>query len=158
MFDTFMDPLDWFLQEKTIGRSTFMRTAAEAEAAQRAVELQNELIPGLALIARTAQPSVRDMFSVFLNHSNNEHCRTNTPIVIDTGASISCTPFLEDFITELTEIETELTGLSDKINVAGSGTVEWTIRDWFGRVAVVRTTAYHVPEANVRLFSPQTYA
>ena len=80
------------------------------------------------------------------------------PIVIDTGCSISVTPFVEDFVTELQPAQEDaMQGLNDSVRVKGIGWVDWTIRDIFNRVALVRTQAYHVPEARVRLLSTQTY-
>ena len=80
------------------------------------------------------------------------------PIVIDTGCSISVTPFVEDFVTELQPAQEDaMQGLNDSVQVKGIGWVDWTIRDVFNRVSLVRTQAYHVPEARVRLLSTQTY-
>ena len=80
------------------------------------------------------------------------------PIVIDTGCSISVTPFIEDFVTELQPAQEDaMQGLNDSVQVKGIGWVDWTICDIFNWVALVRTQAYHVPEARVRLLSTQTY-
>ena len=81
-----------------------------------------------------------------------------TPVVLDTGASFSLTPFKSDFVGTLrrSEIST-LKGLSSTTTVEGIGTVEWTIRDVFGLVRTIRVSAYYVPSATVRLFSPQVY-
>jgi hypothetical protein len=51
----------------------------------------------------------------------------------------------------------ELNGLSSTTAVEGYGTVEWTIRDLFGTTRTIRTEAYYVPQATIRLFSPQAY-
>ena len=48
-------------------------------------------------------------------------------------------------------------GIKSSIPVKGIGTVEWTIRDVFNNIAIIRTSAYYVPDADIRLFSPQTY-
>ena len=81
-----------------------------------------------------------------------------TPVVLDTGASFSLTPFKSDFVGPLrrSEIST-LKGLSSTTTVEGIGTVEWTIRDVFGLVRTIRVSAYYVPSATIRLFSPQVY-
>ena len=81
-----------------------------------------------------------------------------TPIIIDSGASTSLTPHVSNFIGPLEPAPTkEIEGLSLKACVIGKGTVEWTIRDYWNVVRVVRTMAYYVPDAQIRLFSPQTY-
>jgi hypothetical protein len=80
------------------------------------------------------------------------------PIVIDSGASYSVTPNLQDFVGPIRECSTkELNGLNAPINVVGEGEVDWKIQDVFGIVRSIKTTAYYVPEASVRLFSPQIY-
>jgi len=80
------------------------------------------------------------------------------PIILDTGASFSLSPFKSDFVKEPHSSEVkELTGISDTVKVEGIGVVEWPIVDIFGRHKILRTHAYYVPQADIRLFSPQTY-
>ena len=87
--------------------------------------------------------------------TDNQH-RSDVPIVIDSGSSISVTPFIDDFTSNLTESDIpSLQGLTDKAMVQGQGKVEWKIRDPDGRVALIHCTAYYVPDASIRLHSPQ---
>jgi hypothetical protein len=80
------------------------------------------------------------------------------PIVIDTGASCSLTPNADDFIGSIKPSSVKsLTGLADDTEVVGEGLVEWTIRDVFGVTRTMRTQAYYVPKAHIRLLSPQSY-
>ena len=80
------------------------------------------------------------------------------PIVIDTGCSLSLTPIKSDFVTKLSKTEvTDMQGIGNSIPVKGVGEVEWPVRDAFNNVALIRTKAYFVPDADIRLFSPQTY-
>ena len=82
----------------------------------------------------------------------------DTPIVFDTGCSFSVTPFIDDFVTGIRKTRVnDLAGIKETVMVHGVGWVEWCIRDVFGKVAVIRTQAYYVPDANIRLHSPQTY-
>ncbi|CAJ1963921.1 unnamed protein product [Cylindrotheca closterium] len=83
---------------------------------------------------------------------------SKTPMVIDTGASISITPHESDFISKVRPSPLKsINGLQGSCEVVGSGTVEWTVRDVYGSVRRIRTTAYLVPSAQIRLFSPQCY-
>ena len=83
---------------------------------------------------------------------------SKTPMVIDTGASVSITPHESDFISKVRPSKLKsINGLQGSCEVVGSGTVEWTIRDVYGSVRRIRTTAYLVPAAQIRLFSPQCY-
>jgi hypothetical protein len=84
--------------------------------------------------------------------------RHELPIVIDSGASYSVTPTLADFIGPIEPCSTkELNGLNASIKVIGHGTVEWKIQDLFGTVRSMKTKAFYVPDASVRLFLPQAY-
>jgi hypothetical protein len=89
--------------------------------------------------------------------ANNQH-RCDVPVVFDTGCSFSITPFKEDFTStiEKTDVK-DLAGLTDTVAIAGVGWIEWPIRDVFGQIAVLRTQAYYVPTASIRLHSPQCY-
>ena len=88
-------------------------------------------------------------------HSNKPD---ELPIVIDTGASCSLTPIHSDFIgtIEPSTIST-LNNISGKTPVVGQGQIEWNIQDVNGIVKPIQTTAYYVPSATIRLFSPQVY-
>ena len=81
------------------------------------------------------------------------------PIVIDTGASCSITPLLSDFTSPPTTADTKSLGslTSASTTVTGQGPIEWKIEDMHGVCRPLPTTAYLVPEATVRLFSPQVY-
>jgi Reverse transcriptase (RNA-dependent DNA polymerase) len=82
----------------------------------------------------------------------------NLPIVFDTGASASVTPLRSDFVHDLTPSTiSALHGLKGQVDVVGSGLVQWTIVDLFGTVRTIQTMAHFVPEAKIRLFSPQVY-
>ena len=77
------------------------------------------------------------------------------PIVIDTGASSSVTPNIDDFIQPPTKTNTlTMEGLNgQKTEVLGSGMVRWKIEDQNGIIGDVETSAYYVPSANICLFS-----
>jgi hypothetical protein len=80
------------------------------------------------------------------------------PIVLDTGASISLTPYREDFVGDIEKCEMQkLNGLNDSTTIMGQGKIAWTIVDIFGVIITIQVTAYYVPKATIRLFSPQTY-
>jgi hypothetical protein len=80
------------------------------------------------------------------------------PIVIDTGSSCSLTPIYSDFIGTIdpSDIPT-LNNISGKTPVVGQGIIEWNIQGVRGIFKPIQTTAYYVPQATIRLFSPQAY-
>ena len=80
------------------------------------------------------------------------------PIVIDSGATMSLTPVLSDFITPLqVPLHAHIRQVNGLIKIEGIGQVRWSMHDLFGSTATVETTAYYIPSADVRLFSPQVY-
>ena len=84
--------------------------------------------------------------------------RSGMPIVLDTGCSHSLSPVSSDFIGPIKPCkQRNLRGLNGTVDIVGVGTVEWIIRDYFDNVRIIRTTAYYVPDGNIRLFSPQSY-
>ena len=90
---------------------------------------------------------------VYLSSNINE-----LPIVIDTGASFSITPTIADFDTKIVRSTcTSLNQLSGKTPVIGEGPITWNIEDVEGTRRQIKTQAYYVPTATIRLFSPQTY-
>jgi hypothetical protein len=70
------------------------------------------------------------------------------PIVIDTGASWSVTPCIQDYMSEIEEACETLQSLHGTINVSGSGIVEWKIQDRYGILKTIRNRAlmYQPPE------------
>ena len=80
-------------------------------------------------------------------------------LIVDSGASVSITSSLSDFVSTPTPIGATLKGLTENTSLAvtGEGLVRWAVRDDHGKQHILETRAYHVPSARVRLFSPQTY-
>lgn len=80
------------------------------------------------------------------------------PIVINTGACVTLSPNPNDFTGPIrSSTKTRVNGLFSSTTVAGVGTVQWLIRDALGILRQIKTEAYFVPEASIRLFSPQKY-
>ena len=85
-------------------------------------------------------------------------CSKELPIVIDTGASGSITPIASDFTNGIHKADLQsLTQVNGKTPVCGQGLVEWPIEDVNGVCRTITTDAYYVPDAGIRLFSPQVY-
>jgi len=152
-------PLDLFRNEMDI-RTKLFGLSSEAismeEAFVAAVDLERELKMISKRRAKTKKKQLaKDMSGAYLT----EHqCKCDMPIVFDTGASYSVTPNLQDFVGELSPTDMDsMKGLTDSVKIKGKGWVEWSVRDVFGRVHMIRTKAFHVPEASIRLFSPQSY-
>jgi len=80
------------------------------------------------------------------------------PVVFDTGATISISPIKTDFEHwDSLDPNTHIRGIDSTTKVEGVGTVKWTVLDDKGRRQTIRTKAYYVPQATIRLLSPQVY-
>ena len=80
------------------------------------------------------------------------------PIVIDSGASISVTPCKTDFSGQAQRLENQhVDGITETATIEGIGIVKWSLHDDFGNTREVETLAYYMPQAKIRLLSPQHY-
>ena len=79
------------------------------------------------------------------------------PVVFDTGATISVSPDIRDFIKYDEVPMTGITNITGHSSVRGKGTVKWIIYDDDGFPHEIVTEGYFVPDAKVRLFSVQQY-
>ena len=79
----------------------------------------------------------------------------NCPLVWDTGASFGLTPFRGDFI-DYVECQIPVNDIKSTNMVIGMGTTlhKFSIK---GEPIWLPCLSYHLPNAEVRLFSPQTY-
>jgi hypothetical protein len=146
-----IDPLEWFLQQKRLSLS--IQSVRQSNMFQRAFLAAAQILKD---IDHPRNP-LGEQHGVFLQGHHN-HNQREVPIVIDTGASFSLTPYLEDFQTPLEPSKLDsLLGLNGTAKIEGVAWVEWEIRDWHGQVAILKTKAYYVPSANIRIFSPQAY-
>ena len=78
----------------------------------------------------------------------------NVEAIVDTGASLTITPFLSDFITYEKQTGLVVNGLSKGATVAGIGMIEWLV-EIGDKTVSLKLSALHVPEAGRRLLSPQ---
>jgi hypothetical protein len=116
----------------------------------------------ILLEAKGLQNSIRQYGEVLPLSSPSIYVSTNKddlPIVIDTGASCTITPTLSDFTSHPTSADTKSLGSLTTVEtkVTGQGPIEWEIEDINGITKKLATISYYVPEATIRLFSPQAY-
>ena len=78
------------------------------------------------------------------------------PLVWDTGASYGLTPFRGDFI-DYEECSIPVQDISKTNMVVGIGTVMWKFKESNGGTIYLPLLCYHLPTADIRLLSPQTY-
>jgi hypothetical protein len=165
-----LDPVQQFLNIKALSSPSFLsngkgRYGLKTKARNAfiaAAKLSKEFGNGETIGPTTAAHRYETMEmkelsmnrSVYLSNRDDD----DLPIVIDSGCSKSLTPNKNDFVGDIEPASTkELSGLNNTIKVVGEGWVDWPIRDVFGTVRSIRTRAYYVPTATIRLFSPQTY-
>ncbi|KAL7465924.1 hypothetical protein ACHAXS_006229 [Conticribra weissflogii] len=78
------------------------------------------------------------------------------PVIWDTGASYGLTPFRGDFI-DYEECNVSVQDISKTNTVIGIGTVMWRFKATNGDELYIPFLCYHLPTADIRLLSPQTY-
>ena len=78
------------------------------------------------------------------------------PLVWDTGASYGLTPFRGDFL-DYEECSIPVQDISKTNMVIGIGTVMWKFKEASGGTIYLPILCYHLPTADIRLLSPQTY-
>jgi hypothetical protein len=87
------------------------------------------------------------------NHSGSFK---STPLVWDTGTSLGLTPYRADFIDYL-EVNIPVKDVTKMNYVVGIGTVIFRFQNDKGEDVFLPCVAYHLPTADIFLFSPQTY-
>jgi hypothetical protein len=86
-----------------------------------------------------------------------------TRVIWDSGASISVTPSMDDFLGPFSTTTThdELQGLAKGLKICGQDHVLWVFPDMTGALHLIKVPAHYVPETQVRLLSTtsllQTY-
>ena len=78
----------------------------------------------------------------------------NTTAIVDTGASMCVSPFIDDFVHYQPEHGRVLKGLTKGVTIAGVGVVRWNV-EVNGKLVELKLRALHVPQSDVRLLSPQ---
>jgi len=92
-----------------------------------------------------ASSKVRSYFA-----KRNTSNKKEVPIVVDTGASWSVSPNIEDFVSIISAPDvTSLRSLDGSIKVEGQGVVEWVIQDMDDKVCVLITNCLYIPTAEV---------
>jgi hypothetical protein len=77
-------------------------------------------------------------------------------LIWDTGASYGLTPFCSDFI-DYVECDIPVRDVTKVNKVIGIGTTLHKFTDTDGKPVFIPCVSYHLPQTDVRLFSPQTY-
>ena len=119
------------------------------------MSIHNDDILDTALLSETQAASLRSLLSNF--HSTGTLNRPS--LVLDSGASISITDDLNDFISPPSPLNcpSHIEGIGKGLSVAGRGRVKWEVVDSNGVMAPLLTESFYCPKSPVKLFSPQSY-
>ncbi len=99
--------------------------------------------PALHQVHVAGKPTMADLF----------------PVIWDTGATVAVTFARDDFESYTpTAGDTVLSGFAEGSSIVGTGTLAWTTVLSDGKGFTFRIPGVHVPDSNVRLFSPQSYS
>ena len=75
-------------------------------------------------------------------------------MIVDSGATISITPDITDFLMLPVPIDGAiLQGLAKELTIHSLGTIQWTLHN----NVTFQVIAYYVPQATCHLLSPQHY-
>jgi hypothetical protein len=95
---------------------------------------------------------------ILISSIDSPHCLSNTAVrssvIIGSGASVCISPHQSDFNT-YNKNNMKIKDLSSSHQVAGEGILRWLIQDTHGTSVVTELMGYHIPNAEVRLLSPQ---
>jgi hypothetical protein len=148
-----LDPLDAFHRLTTLHNPSYLTTTRSIHSHQQALVAATDLRATYkaADISRFSKVASEP----YVLHTVDD---PHIPVIVDTGASISVSPNVSDFVGRIKPPTTQkLLGLGDGCDVDGEGIIEWQIRDILGTIRTIRTYGYLVKKAPVRLFSPQSY-
>jgi hypothetical protein len=126
------------------------------------VRLLKELDGDIDHMTKSAQKAVERMNLFRLQvlgtrkDTTDELSFENMRLVWDTGASFGLTPFRDDFI-DYQPCSLPVKDISKMNYVIGVGTVMYKFQAENGDVLYVPGIAYHLPSAEIRLLSPQSY-
>jgi hypothetical protein len=96
-------------------------------------------------------------FPAFEEFALNITGPSDMPLILDSGASCCISPCKDDFIEgTYRPSDVKIKDLSGSNTVAGKGMLRWPVKDKSGRVHEIEIQGYHVPQASVRLLSPQS--
>ena len=80
------------------------------------------------------------------------------PILMDTGCSVSCSGYADDFHGELAYGDFGTVKTADgEAKIEGFGILRWDVIDLDGRRVTVMVPGYYSPTVHLRLLSPQDY-
>ena len=116
------------IKSKDEGWATFPQDTDASVAMRAAIDYETTL-PMVPIVEETLGKITNEqLFNAYQALS-----RDDVLIVIDSRASYSLTPFIEDFADHLQESTLEnLQGLNSTADVKGEGWVEWMIQDYYG--------------------------
>ena len=79
-----------------------------------------------------------------------------TPLIWDTGASTGLTPFRSDFCSDFQVVNMPIQAVGSTQTVTGRGTVLRRFKTRSGETRYLGSLAYYMPDADIRLESPQS--
>ena len=94
--------------------------------------------------------------------TNKDELWSDADVIVDTGASVYISGFLEDFIGGEHGIvptppdQQIITGVGGGCPAKGMGTISWVVKDDDGEPRIIEGPAYYLPGLKARLLSPQT--
>jgi hypothetical protein len=135
---------------------------AIAQLTTRQCAAANEILSHVHLACHSTPLCMAPQYPACLRESLVPKANTS-PIIWDSGASISITPDLSDFKGPVTlpGTITQLKGIAKALQIKGQDEGTWAVHDKLGNLQLLKVPAVHVPNIRVCLLSTmsllQTY-
>ena len=78
------------------------------------------------------------------------------PLIFDTGASSGLTPYRSDFMNDYKPVSIPVKGVAGGGQIVGTGTILRKFKSRCGEILYIPSHGYHMPDAQIRLESPQS--
>jgi hypothetical protein len=98
------------------------------------------------------------MYKAYLSTLKNPKCfhlsSNKIMLIVDSGASVFISPLCLDFVTYKPSIM-KIKDLLSSNKIGGEGIIKWNAINKHGHNVTIDVPGYHIPGADVHLFSPQ---
>ena len=156
------DDFDDILISSKLVRILSMPSQSSPELEEALIHLDKKqvlLCPTSLNAVSDAIPNLRHVLHPTCASNQGEIPQELFAVLLDTGCSVACTAFVEDFCGQLAYGHFGSVKTADGLaEIQGFGMVHWETVDVNGKTVLIKVPAYYVPTVDMRLLSPQDYS
>ena len=153
------DDFDDILISSKLVRILSMPSQSSPELEEALIHLDKKqvlLCPTSLNAVSDAIPNLRHVLHPTCASNQGEIPQELFAVLLDTGCSVACTAFVEDFCGQLAYGHFGSVKTADGLaEIQGFGMVHWETVDVNGKTILIKVPAYYVPTVDMRLLSPQ---